>query len=387
MVRILGKRQKPFVLEFVHDALHRLARESHAACDVSHRLQRRTLVVGSERAVVEGRPHDRNTLACGVSSALGLVTENNLEEYLASNVDDISRRERQLDWDLIKSEPANTVATDGASAAPVEKAWVHDGLHTVVNRLEHIYRSTYVSFFRREIPILCYHRLVESDADGGKFATHIRVDMFEEQLRYLRDQGYQTLHFSDFNSALVFEKTQRAVILTFDDGYEDNYRLLLPLLKKYNAKAVIYLVSGLQANDWDVSKGEKSLRLMNQSQRREMLASGLVEFGAHTVAHSDLSQVSSEQADHEIHQSKLELETSLGVAVNTFAYPYGRLNSQVKEHVRHAGFHFGIATDSGPLALHEDPFQVRRIVIVPSITMRRFARKVSGGYTFYRTTT
>ncbi len=278
-------------------------------------------------------------------------------------------------------ELENLIQTDGPSSALVERVRQASALDPVVDRLEQVYRSIYVKVYRREIPILCYHRLVESEAECGKFATHIRVDLFEKHLRYLRDHGYRTLHFADLNSARVFEKSQRTVILTFDDGYEDNYRLLLPLLKTYDAKAVVYLVSGRQTNEWDVAKGEQSLRLMNQSQRREMLASGLVEFGAHTRTHPDLTTTSPEQAGEEIHLSKIELEADLGVVVHTFAYPYGHLNHHVKESVRQAGFRYGVATHSGPLAVHEDPLHVRRIVVFPNTTLRRFSRKVSGGYT------
>lgn len=352
--------------------------------EVSDWMQRSALVIGSGRVAVEALLLGKKTLAFGAFSAPGLVTEANLADCLASNFGDISFGGRQFDWNFLKNELEKAPLAEAPSASLIEKVRAAYALGPVVDGLERVYRSTYVKFYQREIPILCYHRLVESDTEGGKFPTHIRTELFEKHLRYLRDHGYQTLLFSDFDEERVFEKKQRAVVLTFDDGYEDNHRLLFPLLKKYNAKAVIYLVSGRQANDWDVPKGEKPLRLMTQQQRREMLASGLVEFGAHTLTHPDLTEIAPEQADEEIRQSKLQLEADLGVAVRTFAYPYGRLNPRVKESARRAGFRYGIATDSGPLAVHEDPFQVRRIVVFPNTTPRRFSRKVSGGYAFYR---
>ena len=254
----------------------------------------------------------------------------------------------------------------------------------IASRLELVFRSTYVKFSRLEIPVLCYHRLVSAATDGGMFATHLRVELFEQQLRFLRDEGYRTLHFADFDSAQTFDVNQRAVILTFDDGYEDNYTLLFPLLKAYGAKAVIYLVSGCDENQWDTARGERSLDLMSHAQCAEMLASGLVEFGAHSVTHGDLSAMTSAQAVAEVKKSKATLEASLGVVMHTFAYPYGRLNRSVKGIVRRAGFRYGIATDSGPLAMHENPFHIRRIVVFPNTTIRRFRRKVNGGYTFYR---
>ena len=250
--------------------------------------------------------------------------------------------------------------------------------------LENSIRSAYVRFSRHEIPILCYHRLVTCESDCGMFATHIRAELFEQHLRYLRDNGYRTLHFADLDTAQTFDRTDRAVMLTFDDGYEDNYHLLFPLLKQYGAKAVIYLVSGCTENTWDSSRGERSLGLLSDVQCAEMLASGLVEFGAHSETHPDLSAISAADACREISKSKAALQAKLGVSVDTFAYRYGRLNGDVKAIVRQAGFRFGIATHSGPLAVHEDPFQVRRIVVCPNTSLRRFKRKVTGRYTFYR---
>lgn len=379
---VIGGRDLPPRFERFRDRVQFIGHVTTA--EVATWMQRSALVIGSGRVAVEALLMGKKTLAFGAFSAPGLVTEENLPECLTSNFGDISFGGRQFDWDFLRSELEKAPNAAPPSAALVGKVREAYALCPVVSRLEQVYRSTYVKFYRREIPILCYHRLVETDAEGGKFPTHIRVDLFEKHLRYLQTHGYRTLLFSDFDEERIFEKAQRAVVLTFDDGYEDNYRLLFPLLKKYGAKAVIYLVTGRQANDWDVPKGEKTLRLLSQAQRREMLASGLVEFGAHTLTHPDLTEIAPDRADEEIRLSKLQLEADLGVAVRTFAYPYGRLNPQVKESARRAGFRYGIATDSGPLAVHEDPFQVRRIVVFPNTTPRRFSRKVSGGYTFYR---
>lgn len=379
---VIGGRDLPARFERFRDRVQFVGHVT--TTEVAEWMQRSALVIGSGRVAVEALLLGKKTLAFGAFSAPGLVTEANLPECLASNFGDISFGGRRFDWGFLKAELEKAPTAEAPSDALIANVREAYALCPVVTRLEQVYRSTFVKFYQREIPILCYHRLVETDAEGGKFPTHIRVDLFEKHLRYLQAHGYRTLLFSDFDEERIFEKAQRAVVLTFDDGYEDNYRLLFPLLKKYNAKAVIYLVSGRQANDWDVPKGEKPLRLMTPEQRREMLASGLVEFGAHTITHPDLTEIAPEQADEEIHQSKLQLEADLGVSVRTFAYPYGRLNPQVKESARRAGFRYGIATDSGPLAVHEDPFQVRRIVVFPNTTPRRFSRKVSGGYTFYR---
>lgn len=352
--------------------------------NVADWIARSTLVIGSGRVAVEALLMGKNTLAFGAFSCPGLVTEANLNECLESNFGDTSFGGRAFDWAFVKEQLGRAKLAPVPSARLVESVGTLYGLDGVVDRLEQVYRSTWVRFHQSEIPILCYHRLINDDAGKGQFPTYLHTNRFEKHLRYLRANGYRTMLFSDLEKEPFFDQKQRSVILTFDDGYEDNYHLLFPLLKKYDAKAVIYLVSGRQSNEWDVPGGEKVLPLMNQAQWQEMLASGLVEFGAHTMTHPDLSAISPEQADEEIRQSKVQLEQALGVPVVTFAYPYGRLSERVKELTRRAGFKYGVATDSGPLAVHEDPFEVRRIVIFPNTTPRRFARKVTGHYTFDR---
>ncbi|MBY0491985.1 MAG: polysaccharide deacetylase family protein [Gemmatimonadaceae bacterium] len=280
----------------------------------------------------------------------------------------------------VSGESITRMAARLARVPVVPPVAATDGVEAEVTALERQYRSAYVAASRFEIPILCYHRLVEQDREGGPANIHLRVDKFEEQLQYLRAHRYRTVHFADLRTADVFEPRDRRIMLTFDDGYEDNYRLLFPLLQKYQVKAVIYLVSGLERNSWDAHKGEPSLRLLNAAERREMLASGLVEFGAHTVTHADLSAVSADEAADEIRASKAQLESMLGVPVETLAYPYGRCSRAAKDAAREAGFRYALATNSGPQAMHEDPYHVRRIVVFPSITPARFARKVSGRY-------
>lgn len=379
-VCVIGGRELPPRFEKFRDRVRFVGHVSGP--EVGAWIARSALVVGSGRVAVEALLMGKKTLAFGAFSSLGLVSEATLAECLASNFGDISFGGRQYNWAAVKAAIRGVETAPAPSAALIAQVRNAYDLAPVVTRMEQVYRSVYVKFYQREIPVLCYHRLVETDTEGGIFPTYLRTDRFEQHLKYLRKNGYRTLLFSDLDKETFFDKNHRSVILTFDDGYEDNHRLLFPLLKKYGAKAVIYLVSGQETNAWDVPKGEKPLPLMQKSQWQEMLASGLVEFGAHSVTHPDLTDLAPEQADAEIRQSKQQLEQNLGVPVRTFAYPYGHLNEQLKESARQAGFEYGIATDSGPLAVHEDPYEVRRIVVFPNTTTRRFSRKVNGRYTF-----
>jgi peptidoglycan/xylan/chitin deacetylase (PgdA/CDA1 family) len=94
-----------------------------------------------------------------------------------------------------------------------------------------------------------------------------------------------------------------------------------------------------------------------------------------------LAELSDAEQRHEIQQNKLDLENLLGRELSTFAYPYGNHNQQSKEIVKQVGYQFTVATDSGPVAMHEDLQQIRRIVMFPSTSRFGLWRKIKGNYT------
>lgn len=239
-------------------------------------------------------------------------------------------------------------------------------------------------FFKKEIPVLMYHRLINNSKNIGKNTIYYEVEKFEEQLKYLKEHKFKTITFKDLKKLTKKDiKENKYIILTFDDGYEDNYELLFPLLKKYNMKAVIYMVSHLKNNSWDVEEsGEKKFQLMNEQQILEMYNSGLIEFGGHTMHHVKLDTLSYEEQKKEILGNKIYLEKLLEEKLVSFAYPFGRFNEDSKAIVEELGYSYGIATNSGPFYIEEDSFQVRRIGIFPDINMNKFRRRVKGNYNY-----
>ena len=177
----------------------------------------------------------------------------------------------------------------------------------------------------------------------------------------------------------------KPVILTFDDGYEDNYLTLFPLLKKYGMKAVIFLIGNpaILTNRWDVPHGEPELNLLKDAQILTMKEYG-IEFGSHSMNHRKLTDLSSSEAVEEISQSKKEIEARIGSEIISFAYPYGALGDSIKKMVMQAGFSFGIATDSGRRNFWSDLYQIRRIPMFPNTSTFAFWKKSSGRYHRYK---
>jgi peptidoglycan/xylan/chitin deacetylase (PgdA/CDA1 family) len=229
-----------------------------------------------------------------------------------------------------------------------------------------------------EIPVLMYHQVLRSRSQAGRFDTWVLESALRRQLEHLARGGYQTITFRDLDRPAV-QPGRRRIILTFDDGYEDNYTTLFPLLREFGFTAVIFMVTGLRSNTWAAAQGEPVHTLMTPAQAREMAAHG-VEFGGHTRTHVNFDVVSPEVARAEIAGCRADLKEWLGVEPVSFAYPYGAIHDPVKAMVREAGFRWGISTKSGPASPGADPLHVRRLAVSYRTGMPVFRWKVSGHY-------
>ncbi|MGL6023621.1 MAG: polysaccharide deacetylase family protein [Cetobacterium sp.] len=238
---------------------------------------------------------------------------------------------------------------------------------------------------KKDIPILMYHQFIEDTSEGGKIKLFITKKKFEWQLRILKFLKYETITFKDLkNIGLKNRNNKKYIILTVDDGYKDNYSILFPLLKKYNMKAVIYLVSGVDYNKWTIeSDGEKKFKLLEKIEIEEMNKSGLIEFGGHTLSHPKLQTLSDEDLYNEIVEDKKITEKRLGQKLVSFAYPYGNLTDRVKKVVKSAGYDFAVSTDTGTGIIEDDVFNIRRTAI-DNGTIFDFIKRISPKYLHYK---
>ncbi|MGL4480026.1 MAG: polysaccharide deacetylase family protein, partial [Aeromonas veronii] len=251
-----------------------------------------------------------------------------------------------------------------------------------------IYQDAVVETLRREMPVIMYHRFIEQDSEKGVHGTWMPITMFEKHLRLMKWLGYETLTFRDLADKGFIHRLQygkKYLMITADDGYQDNLTRMLPLLEKYGYKAVVYVVTGEGYNRWDVehpTNPDTKVSLMSGEQVKALAASGHVEIGGHTLTHPRLSKLTPEQQAHEIQENKRQLEALLGHPLLSFAYPYGDMNESAKEQAITAGYRFAVATNSGPKAMHQDPFQIRRIAIFPRTDVFGLWRKIRGNYVF-----
>lgn len=181
------------------------------------------------------------------------------------------------------------------------------------------------------VPILCYHGVL--DNPWGISSLFVRVKEFETQMQYLHDAGYTPIFASEIASAKNFEKP---VIITFDDGYKDVYTNAFPILKKYNLKANVYMIS-----DWIGGDA-----YMDTDMTKEMSDSLLIEIGSHTVDHKGLASLSSEEIEYELKTSKEHLETMINKPVTVIAYPKGSYDNRVVNTTKKY-YTYGLSTNNG----------------------------------------
>lgn len=211
------------------------------------------------------------------------------------------------------------------------------------------------------IPVLMYHSI---SAAPGRSTSEFVVSRaaFEEQLRFLAHNGWRTPPLSEVvREPAAAAGDARRVVLTFDDGYEDNHRVALPLLVQYGFRATIFVVADLthRRNWWDrVVPGGASL--LSPWQLRELSSFG-VEIGSHGMTHRRMDSLSPAQRCAELVDSRRTLEDVLGKPVEHFAWPYGAVSEECKRAAREAGYAASFAVHSGPLVMHQDLQEVRRI--------------------------
>ena len=203
------------------------------------------------------------------------------------------------------------------------------------------------------VPVLNYHQV--EDKDGNPLTLY--CDQFDQQMAYLAEEGYHTITLDEMMDAAEngTPLPEKPVVITLDDGYVDNYEYAYPILKKYGFKATIFLINdftGVYPNylTWD--------------QIAEMKESGLIRFESHTMTHANLAELTSiDDLRHEIADSHDLLSEKLGYDMHYIAYPGGRVNAEIEEITRAAGYRGGFTVHYGLSTPSEGVYQMDRIPI------------------------
>ena len=190
----------------------------------------------------------------------------------------------------------------------------------------------------RMVPILAYHQIAVTTCKEDPLRLAIPPQRFEAQMKYLFNRGFITMTLDERISIVngINRACGRRIVITFDDGYLDNYTNAFPILKKYGFSATIFLVSSFigKMNSWRI---DSQTRLMDWSHVREMARYGIC-FQAHTATHLDLTTLADEVVSEELVESRKKIEDVIGIPVKHLAYPYGRYNQGVMRLTNDAGY-------------------------------------------------
>ena len=220
--------------------------------------------------------------------------------------------------------------------------------------------------------VLMYHGTTVSKPSSQ---YSIEARLFKQHIAYLADNGWQTRLIKDLASPELL--TPKTVIITFDDGYADNFEgALLPLVD-HNMQATWFITTdciGKYAS-W-MGSNRPETRMLDKQQLREMANQGM-EIGSHTCSHPDLECLPYAEQLEQVHTSKELLESLLGSSVSSFAYPYGRYNMESVKALRKAGYQFACSVRSGWSLKGSDFLAIRRVTVFSGDSTSILSRKLA----------
>lgn len=204
-----------------------------------------------------------------------------------------------------------------------------------------------------KIPVLLYHSI-----NIEKYKNEIDIIDFENQISYLNKNKYNSIFTKNIKPDL-----EKQFIITFDDGYKEIGTYVLPILKKYNFKAICFLVSNQigKNNIWDKNqKNFKEKELMSKDDINEWLKNGML-IGSHSHNHYDLTKLNNKDLKSEINYSKDFLEQKFSTQILDFCYPFGKINNNVYIEVKKSYNNAYTTNRSRYLFNQHDPLLIPRV--------------------------
>ncbi|MGC7847627.1 polysaccharide deacetylase family protein [Desulforudis sp. 1088] len=225
------------------------------------------------------------------------------------------------------------------------------------------------------VPVLMYHK-VSPDRKAGGYGLRVHPREFAWQMNYLAGRGFTAISPRDLERALYegAPLPARPILITFDDGYRDNYLYALPVLEELGMQGTVFVVAGAigKTNFFD-AESQPPNAMMSWEEIRAMERAGIT-IGSHTLTHPHLTQISTDQARREIVEAKRVLEKGLGHEVRYFCYPYGDYNPAVEALVAEAGYTLSFTCDQGRVTMDEErPLALKRLRVTGHLSRRDFA--------------
>ncbi len=211
------------------------------------------------------------------------------------------------------------------------------------------------------IPVLAFHHV----SPCRELKLNVTPDVFESQMKYLHDRGYRTLAPGELVQYLRGgpDPGKKTVLITFDDGWQDNCVFAYPVLQKYRLNASIFIITGLTEEASDRPRGgaftERYARL-SWEEIREMAGGGLIGVYSHTISHASCKDMAEEGLKAELEGSKRAIEERLNAPCPYICWPYGKSDDKAVEAARRAGYAAMFTMEAGVVRKGSDPFAISR---------------------------
>lgn len=216
------------------------------------------------------------------------------------------------------------------------------------NKLEYIN----ISPEEVKIPILMYHSISDDDPNNNLL---VPPSMFEEQMAWLEANEFTAMDLDEALDAMETGKVpKRPVVITFDDGYSDNYTSAFPSLKNHGLKATFFVITD----------GVDDGYYMSSEMLKEMQSNGM-SIQNHTANHLELDKLSREDAYDTIKRGQDFLRNNIGSDANYLCYPVGKYNSETIEIEKELGIKAATTTQGGISSIGDGLYQLKRVRIYP----------------------
>jgi len=229
----------------------------------------------------------------------------------------------------------------------------------------------------RGLRVLMYHRVTDHHPEDR---LCVPVAQFIRHMHFLQKNGVQTISLTKAVRWMMGLDAvpSSAMVLTFDDGYADNFLYAAPAMERYGLTGVFFvptefIQSGRQAGRYEEDQP------MTWDQLRRLIRQGH-EVGAHSVTHRLLTSLEPGEITGEIWDSKTTLEGHLGQAVEHFCYPAGQYDDAIRQTVLACGYLSACTIEPGANLPGEDPFTLRRTEISPADSLWDVKKKLMGAY-------